>query len=379
MKITALLHKGNIRPKDRIRLLLADEVSQQRDGKALLSEADRLVLIDWKPRTISEVEEYRAYSEGRKDAIFGELDAQTVYLRTKVGMLLASKVIGYALLRLKRTGKINKMSSKITNSLIEDRAEALSFVLKHTALSLNDTIHNYALELAGEQLQKELFALNQDAEYDADFLDGIDDELKQMHKKTIKKWFEVKARATKTIKNLIDKGKLSVITKNETEVITGESLYRLKGNYRFAIEFKEQVEILEYLGKVVLILSKQQFAQDYATLLGFMELYKKLSRVFGVDLTYKIRKYIKDLKEYLGLLKEEFNILLMETEDRIMKADYRYLVDLADLFEKWEAQVFNLGVFNLSDIPDTNILKAYYDNFERLFGNFWEGGADGNE
>ena len=39
--ITSILQRGNIKPSDRVKLLVADDVSRERDGKALLTEADK--------------------------------------------------------------------------------------------------------------------------------------------------------------------------------------------------------------------------------------------------------------------------------------------------------------------------------------------------
>lgn len=81
---------------------------------------------------------------------------------------------------------------------------------------------------------------------------------KHPHNKIFKEWLKSKAEATATLKKLINKGKLKVfevrpksgITEkididNEPEgirVITGESLYNFKGDYKFVKDFKERVD-----------------------------------------------------------------------------------------------------------------------------------------
>jgi len=63
--ITRLLQKGNIKPKDRVLLLVADDVSRERDDKALLTEADKYSLSEgWTPKDNNEVKEYNLYNEG---------------------------------------------------------------------------------------------------------------------------------------------------------------------------------------------------------------------------------------------------------------------------------------------------------------------------
>ena len=56
--ITSILQRGNIKPKDRVLLLVADDVSRERDGKALLTDADRPGLREgWTPKDNNEVNE----------------------------------------------------------------------------------------------------------------------------------------------------------------------------------------------------------------------------------------------------------------------------------------------------------------------------------
>lgn len=215
---------------------------------------------------------------------------------------------------------------------------------------------------------------------------------KLTHKELFKKWLDVKAEATKTIQGLIDKGELKTerkireykrlknlylklaqetgqdrqdtpITETKT-IITGESLYNLKGDFNFVKDLREQAEDFKLLGALVLFLRECKFIKDYATLLGFLELYKKISKVFDEDLTYKIQGYIKSFNEDLEGLKMEFLMLA----DDIMEANYKgdrvyYLSE--SYIEELLATTFDPDKIK----PDTDKLKVYFDAFKDLFGD----------
>lgn len=215
---------------------------------------------------------------------------------------------------------------------------------------------------------------------------------KLTHKELFKKWLDVKAEATKIIQGLIDKGELKTerkireykrlknlylklaqetgqdrqdtpITETKT-IITGESLYNLKGDFNFVKDLREQAEDFKLLGTLVLFLRECKFIKDYATLLGFLELYKKISKVFDEDLTYKIQGYIKSFNEDLEGLKMEFLMLA----DDIMEANYKgdrvyYLSE--SYIEELLATTFDPDKIK----PDTDKLKVYFDAFKDLFGD----------
>ena len=82
--ITALLQKGDIKPKERVLLLVANQVSEEKDGKSILTEADKHALSEgWTPKDNNEVREYNRFNEGWRLAVFAEMDAQTTFLITK--------------------------------------------------------------------------------------------------------------------------------------------------------------------------------------------------------------------------------------------------------------------------------------------------------
>jgi len=215
---------------------------------------------------------------------------------------------------------------------------------------------------------------------------------KLTHKELFKKWLDVKAEATKIIQGLIDKGELKTerkireykrlknlylklaqetgqdrqdtpITETKT-IITGESLYNLKGDFNFVKDLREQAEDFKLLGALVLFLRECKFIKDYATLLGFLELYKKISKVFDEDLTYKIQGYIKSFNEDLEGLKMEFLMLADDIMEANYKGDRVYY-----LSESYIEDLLTTPFDPASVKPDTDKLKVYFDAFKDLFGD----------
>jgi len=424
--ITSILQRGNITPKKRVLLLVADEVSQERDGKALLTEADKHALSEgWTPKDNNEVSEYNLYTEGRKNIAFGELDAQTTYLQATNGFLRASKYTSYIIQKDRHNLKNKSLKNDIANSAIDNLLkkydidtikeaiegdaikkeitktdEALNLVLGYLGLELDDTIYFYAFELAGEELQRDLLALYPDAKTERGYLEqeetifNLFTGKNKLSKEVFKKWLEVKAKATETIQGLIDKDELKTekrdrVFKNfkgvlggtlleETDqtgqdetikdtktIITGESLYNLKGDFNFVKDLREQAEDFKIFGALVLFLRECSFVKNYATLLGFLELYKRISKVYDIDLTYKIKDYIKKFRDDLEGLKIEFLMLGDDIAEANYKGDRVYY-----LSESYIEDLLAMPFDPDSVKPDTdNKLKVYFDAFKKLFGD----------
>lgn len=85
INIINLLQKGDLTPKERALLLIHNNISEERDGKSILSEADKYALIEnWKPENNNEVDQYNKYNSGWRTTGMAELDAQTTYLNAQL-------------------------------------------------------------------------------------------------------------------------------------------------------------------------------------------------------------------------------------------------------------------------------------------------------
>lgn len=263
---------------------------------------------------------------------------------------------------------------------LEETKEKLNRYAKETRKEKREIITKTILKMINEGLLEEykpLFKSNS-----KETCNGKDTQL--THKETFKKWIDVKAKATKTIQEIIDKGELKTEIKvkkhkvfnklkakrqkgknkptTETKtIITGESLYKFKGDFNFVKDFREQAEDFKLLGALALFLKDCTFTKDYATLLGFLELYKEISKVFDADLTYKVRGYIEDFKKDV----EDLEMELIMLEDDIGQANYNfdrvyYLSEsyIEDLLET---------LFNPESVkPNTGELKVYFEAFKEL-------------
>jgi ribosomal protein S16 len=222
--ITSILQRGNIKPSDRVKLLVADMASKERDGKALLTEADKHALSEgWTPKNNEEVREYNRFNEGWKNVAYAEMDAQTTYLQATNSFLRASKYISYIIqkdrYKIKKDDKSldslkNTFADGALKSIIEKgkEGEALNLVLGYLGLELDYTIYLYAFELAGEQLQKDLLALYPDAKTERSYLE---------QEEIIYNLFNGKDKLSKT-----DKEKLA-------ELIADKCFYKYFGEWSF--------------------------------------------------------------------------------------------------------------------------------------------------
>lgn len=184
--LTNALQKGNIKPSDRVRLLVANAVSKERFNKSILTEADEYALSEgWTPKNNEEAREYNRFNEGWKNIAYAEMDAQTHYFRATNNLLRASKFISYSLYKsleiiAKRKMPSNEVYSdlawKLNNSmsrLVEikpESKEALDITLKYLGISLEKLVYEYAFDLASKDLKKDLLALYPDANTDREYL-----------------------------------------------------------------------------------------------------------------------------------------------------------------------------------------------------------------
>jgi len=196
-----------------------------------------------------------------------------------------------------------------------------------------------------------------------------DKDTKLTHKELFNKWLEIKGKARKQLDELISKGELKTEKRKEQileverefTIITGESLYNLKGDFDFAKDFKKQADDFKVLGYLIRFLQDNRFIKEYAKLLAFDEIFKRLSKVYDIDLTYKIAKWLDKFKENIA----ELNQWLYYFNDDLIGETYKkhnsfYLIKTItdDLFFKPERIK-----------PDLEGLDIYFKEFERILGD----------
>lgn len=137
------------------------------------------------------------------------------------------------------------------------------------------------------------------------------------HKEVFKLWLEAKTKADREIKAMLDEGKLDIrrITdelfgvKREQETILGKSLYRLEGVMAFVNDYKRQAEALVPVGFLFEIIKQSDLTYNYSLLLGFEDIFKRLSIVYDVDLTYKVQGYLATIRKNIEFLNDMLQVI----------------------------------------------------------------------
>lgn len=190
------------------------------------------------------------------------------------------------------------------------------------------------------------------------------------HRKVFQKWLEAKNEAKAIVQKLVDDGQLKIETrdneflgvKETVKIITGESLYNFQGDFAFVGDFKKQADGLRPLGWLIVFLKRQDFLKYYASLLRFVDIHKKLSAIYEIDLGYKIDKFINSFKEGV----EQMNNELSYIADKLAGA----------IHQKYDPE-FSIEIFTndmlirLDEIgPGTGETEEYYHNeFKKIFGD----------
>ena len=185
---------------------------------------------------------------------------------------------------------------------------------------------------------------------------------KLSHKEVLKKWLEVKTEAKSILQKLIDSGELKVEfrekdfygMKEAVKIITGESLYNFSRDFLFIRDFKIQVDNFKTLGYLILFLRNRDFLKGYASLLAFVDIYKKLSRIYEIDLGYKIVDFIEESIRSIEQLNRELKYIAERLEETVYHENN--ITFLAEFFLE------NL-LFSLEGVqPGTGETETHYAN-----------------
>jgi len=139
------LQKGNLRPRERILLLVGNQVNEEKYGKSILTKTDIKAIRDnWKPKNLKEIKEYNRFSEGWKNICYVEMDARATYLQSFNAVLIASKYISQIVFKK----HCNKDMEDTTN---KDKISELALFLRKRNFA-----NDYAVLLAFDELFKRL-------------------------------------------------------------------------------------------------------------------------------------------------------------------------------------------------------------------------------
>lgn len=173
--LTALLQKGNLTPKERVLLFVHNIISETKDKKSILTEADKKALTNWQAKTRDEAREYNRFRDGWELSTKAGIEAGFIYFQTKAEHFRKNAInleLGfYPFYRehikdLKQLKKIKPVDIKeaieITNKQREEKLK--------DGLALDDAIFKLAFESLDDDLKKDILVLDDRAESD-DYLE----------------------------------------------------------------------------------------------------------------------------------------------------------------------------------------------------------------
>lgn len=189
------------------------------------------------------------------------------------------------------------------------------------------------------------------------------------HKEVFKGWLIARTRAELEIKQMMDDGKVKVRTiadevfgvKREKQTVLGKSLYQLEGSMRFIEDYKRQAEALVPVGFLFELIRQGELLQHYSILLGFEDIFSRLSRVYDIDLTYKMQGYVLTMRRNLSLLNDMLHIIKEKyVSEAYIFHDCRYFMDVPQT-------CFSIDVEAIK--PDTQRLEIYYKELKKALGD----------
>lgn len=189
------------------------------------------------------------------------------------------------------------------------------------------------------------------------------------HKEVFKGWLMARTRAELEIKQMMDDGKIRVRTitdevfgvKREKQTVLGKSLYQLEGSMGFIEDYRKQVEALVPVGFLFELIRQGELLHHYSILLGFEDIFKRLSRVYDIDLTYKMQGYVLTMRKNLSLLNDMLHIIKEKyVSEAYIFHDCRYFMDVPQT-------CFSIDVEAIES--DTQRLEIYYKELEKALGD----------
>jgi len=161
--ISDLLRTGNLTPKERILMCIHDEINEMKTGVKSLTPSDLYALSSgWRPKDSYEAQEYNKYYNAWDVIQLLKIDVQTTYLNTIIDIRSMERVLAYF------------MYSKEPKNLLAGKGyddEALSEILRNTGLDYNLLLHRLTFDALPPKVQKDILALDPDAETSTQYFD----------------------------------------------------------------------------------------------------------------------------------------------------------------------------------------------------------------
>lgn len=173
--LTSLLSKGNLTPKERLIILLRNDVAKDTTGKELLTEADKKALENWKAKTNEEAREWNRYSEAMRLFAKYALETELYFLQTKAdyykAFYLTAQLIYYPIFK-----KLDKAITALEKAKVATLPEVEEVAKKQREAKLKEgkslayAVYRLAFETLTDELRADILRLYPDAETERDYL-----------------------------------------------------------------------------------------------------------------------------------------------------------------------------------------------------------------
>lgn len=144
-------------------MCIHNDVHERKTGESMLTKADLHVLsTGWRPKDNYEVQEYNKYYNTWDIVTYLKIDMQTTYLNTIIDIQSMERVLAYF------------MYSKEPKNLLAGKGyddEGLSEILRNTGLDYNTLLHQLTFDALPPNVQKDILALDPDAETSTQYFD----------------------------------------------------------------------------------------------------------------------------------------------------------------------------------------------------------------
>lgn len=188
------------------------------------------------------------------------------------------------------------------------------------------------------------------------------------HKELFMRWLAASTKAELEIKQMLDDGRLELRTiadevfgvTREHQTVLGKGLYQLEGEMKFVEDYKKQAEALVPVGFLFELIQQSELVRHYGILLGFKDIFKRLSTVYDIDLAYKMRGYVETLRKNIDFL----NDMLHAVKEKFVCEAYlfhdcHYFMDVPQTCFAIDVQAIK---------PDTQRLEIYHKEFGKTLG-----------
>lgn len=164
-------------PKERVLLLVRDDVEKEKTGKGTLTDAEKHTLSQgWQPTTNEQAKEYNRYNRGWQIAGCAQLDAQTAFLNMEV-TYFQEKQAGNFLLMYPIVREAKRWADRLDTIKMVNVDQALAIVKKQREVKIKEgldydyAVYQLAFESLSPDLQKDLEILYEEVAYEHQYLD----------------------------------------------------------------------------------------------------------------------------------------------------------------------------------------------------------------